>query len=424
MKIKPQIIIVLFLILWIVFIIWGIAKTTHRLSNQKIPVKKPAELDKEERELPIVKAPSEKAPEQTKEKSPPESTAQQAPSISVRTFKAKRIDFSDLLPAMGTVKGKTEIELKFEINGVIQAIKFREGEKVKKGDLVAKLDPRDAQLKLIYAQNKLASAQAAYESSLKKLEIHQKLYQAGAIIKSKLEEMELETESAKYQLETVKTEAELAKNELEKTTLYSPMDGVMGPREAEEGEFITPQDKVASLLEINEVFVEVGIVERDINKIRLGQKAEVYVDAYPDKVFSGIINNIFPVVEGRSRTLTAKITVPNPDELLLPGMFCRAEIEIVNLKDALIIPSAALIEAGEKIVLIPVIPAQLIQIDKDGVKSGTVHLRNVSVGYITTDYAQIIEGIDEDDLVVLEVQGGELKDKAKVRIVEIEESIL
>jgi RND family efflux transporter MFP subunit len=424
MKIKPQIIIVLFLILWIVFIVWGITKTTFRLSKQETPAEEPAELDKEERELPIVKAPFEKAPEQTMEKPPLEPTAQETPSISVRTFKAKRIDFSDLLPAMGTVKGKTEIELKFEINGVIQAIKFREGEKVKKDELIASLDPRDAQLKLIYAQNKLASAQAAYESSLKKLEIHQKLYQAGAIIKSKLEEIELESESAKYQLETVKTEVELAKNELKKTTLYSPMDGVMGPREAEEGEFITPQDKIASLLEINEVFVEIGIVERDINKIRLGQKAEVYVDAYPDKVFSGIISNIFPVVEGRSRTLTAKITVPNPDELLLPGMFCRAEIEIANLKDALIIPSTALIKAGEKMILVPVIPAQSIQIDEDEIKSGTVHLRNVSVGYITSDYAQIIEGLDEDDLAVLEVQGGELKDKAKVRIVEIEESIL
>ncbi len=321
---------------------------------------------------------------------------------------------------MGTVKGETEIELRFEIDGVIKSINFVEGEKVKKGDVIACLEPLDAQLRMEYARNKLASAKAAYESSLKKLEVHQKLYEAGAIIKSKLEEVELECESAKFELQTIKSEEKLAQNQLEKTNLYAPIDGVMGPREAEEGEFVTPQDKVGSLLEISNVLVEVGIVERDINKVKLGQKAKVYVDAYPNIAFEGIVDKIFPVVEGKSRTLTAKIKIDNPRGLLLPGMFSRAEISIIELKDAFIVPSISLVTAGKGTILVPVIPAQTIQMDEEKIQTGVVQLRRVNVGYITSDYAQITEGINENDLVVLEAQG-ELKNNARVRISSIEE---
>lgn len=405
MKIKkPQTIIIIFLLLWIIFIGWGIVKTTFQLSKQKTLLKEPTSQKPE-----TYGRPAEETPQETK-----------VTPILVRTFKVKRTDFSDSLPVMGTVKGKTEVELRFEIEGIIKSINFREGEKIKKTDLVACLNPVDAQLKLEYAKNKLASAQAAYQSSLKKLEVHNKLYEAGAIIKSKLEEIELDCESAKFQLETIKTELELAKNELAKTNLYAPIDGVMGPRDAEEGEFVTSQDTVSSLLEIDDVLVEVGIVERDIEKIKLGQKAEIFVDAYPNIVFEGKVDNIFPVVEGKSRTLTTKIKVHNPEGILLPGMFSRAEISIIELKDALIIPSTGLILTKGKTTLSPVIPGQSFEMGKDEMETGTIQLRQVTIGYMTRDYVQITEGLDEGDLVVIEAQG-ELKDSMKVRISAIEE---
>jgi membrane fusion protein (multidrug efflux system) len=321
---------------------------------------------------------------------------------------------------MGTMKGKAEIGLKFEINGVIKQIYFKEGEKIKKGDQIASLDPTDAEIKLGYSKNRLNAAIAALNSAEKKLEIHRKLFEAGAIIKTKLEEIELETESARYQLETIKSEVLLAENEFKKVSLYATKDGVMGPKDAEEGEFVTPQDKLGSYFEINEVFVEVGIVERDIDKIKLGQKAKVYVDAYPNLIFEGKVENIFPVVEGKSRTLTTKIKVSNPESLLLPGMFSRTEIFICELKDALIIPSTALVQAGEGITLVPVIPAQSIEKIGEETETGIIKLVKVKLGYMTSDYAQVTEGLKAGDLVVIETQG-ELKDNLKAKIIGTEE---
>jgi len=411
---KTSLLIGAFLLFWLIFIGWGMLKTGLKLSQKKLPT--PAEVIKkaEDAVTAVQKAKTEEPPLE------PASVMTEARTIMVRTLKIKPVDFQDVLPVMGTIKGKTETQLRFEINGVIQKIHFREGEKVKKGSLLVSLDTKDAQLRLTYSKNKFNSTQSAYNSILKKLEVHKKLYDAGAIIKSKYEEVELECESARYQLETTKSETALVENELKKTALYANKDGVMGPREAEEGEFITTQDKVGSLLEIEEVLVEVGVVERDINKIKVGQKAKIYVDAYPNTPFEGTVERIVPVVEGRSRTLTVKINVPNPNGLLFPGMFSRAEIMIIQLKNALIIPANSLINAGAGVTLAPVIPMESLETTEDETKNGTVQFRRIKLGYMTSDYAEVTEGLKAGDLLVIESQG-ELKDNTKARILDIEE---
>ncbi|RKY31476.1 MAG: hypothetical protein DRP74_04765 [Candidatus Omnitrophota bacterium] len=405
---KTHIVFGAFLLFWIIFIGWGMVKTTLKLFKDKNVV---SETKKEE---PLGKEAGDKPAMLTEVPKP------QIPLVMVRVYQATSTDFRDILPVMGTVKGKTEVELRFEINGVIEKINFREGEKIKKGDLIANLDPKEARLKVTYAQNKLNSAQANYNSLRKKLEIHQRLFEAGAIIKSKLEEVELECDSAKFQVETARSEKELAENELQKTCLYASKDGIMGPRDAEEGEFVTPQDKIGSLFEINEVLVEVGVVERDINKIKVGQKAKVYVDAYPNIAFDGTVDNIYPVVEGKSRTLTTKIKVLNPEGLLLPGMFSRAEIFVVELQDALIIPTISLIPAGQNLNFVPAVIKKSIERDENGEpQTGTIKLKPLELGYVTSDYAQVTEGLEEDDLIVVEAQG-EIQDLTKVKIIEVE----
>ncbi len=445
-------IIALFVLFWLGLIAWSMFKTTNKLTSKKpIIVETPSPLQKESKAAKTEPAKKEEtpAPKPTKEKIPPPSraildqlkqrlgltsdkkekptlapvestTPSESSPILVRTFIVAAKDFHDQLPVMGTIKAKAEIPLKFEINGVIKKIYFRESEKIKKGEIIMELDPKDMQYKLNYTKNKFNATQAAYNSSQKKVEVYQKLYEAGAIIKSKLEEVQLDCESARYQVETARSEMELAENEFHKVALYAGKDGIMGKREAEEGEFVTPQDKAASFYVISEVNVEVGIVERDIDKIKLGEKAKVYVDAYPSTAFEGIVDSIYPTVEGKSRTLTAKIKVNNSEGMLMPGMFSRAEILIIELKNAFIVPTTCIINAGRDINLIPIIPPQTIKKTEEETEVGIVQLRQVKVGYATSDYAQVEQGLDAGDLVVLEAQG-ELKDKSKVKIIGKEE---
>jgi RND family efflux transporter MFP subunit len=413
--------------LWIIFLIayfgmkWYQGTKTKPGEMSAAVTGQPAEKKGLSLPFPFPGKKNAEAPQTTgsQAKAPVPSVPEEPILPQVRTLKLKALDFKDILPVMGTIKGVTEIPLKFEINGVVQKINFREGEKIKQGDQIASIDSRDVELKVSYAKAKFNAAQAAYNSVQKQLEIHRKLYEAGAIIKTKMEQIELEVESARYQLETARSEEELASNELRKTFLYAAKDGVMGVRDAEEGEFVTPQDKVATIYEIADVYVEVGVVERDIEKIKLGQKATVFVDAYPSIAFQGAVAYIFPVVEGKSRTLTVKIKVPNPNGLLLPGMFARAEMNIVELPGALMIPASALINSNG-ISLLSVIPARTIKATAQDEQTGVAQVVKVKTGYLTSDYAQILEGAAENDLVILEVQG-ELKENAAVKIVGTEE---
>ncbi len=342
--------------------------------------------------------------------------AEEAVPVAVRTFKASRIEFTDLLPSLGTVRGISEVELKFETNGIVKTIQFREGDVVSQGQVLATLEERDAQLRLEYAESKLKAAQAQRDLAAKRLSINEQLHQIGAIIRAKLEESELEVDQAEAQMETAQKEVELAEAELGKVTLKAPIDGVMGTKEVDEGEFYTSQSPpmiVATLMDVSSVYVELGIIEKDIERIRMGQRVKVTVDSIPNAAFEGTIDNLAPLIEGKSRTLTAKVKVENPQGQLLPGMFARAEIAVYEKPEALVVPTSALKDT-----------------DGDGkfesvfvLEGDAAKLKPITLGYLTTDYAEVTDGLKDEEAVVTEARGP-LKDGSKVTLLEEEESAI
>jgi len=300
--------------------------------------------------------------------------------VPVNVFRVARSTFQDTLSAMGTIKGGSEIELRFQVAGMIQSFNFREGDKVKKGETIARLDQSDALLKLKQAQIEL--------------EEYEKLYAIGAIVRSKLEQARLA--------------ARLASSEFEKTFLRAPKDGIIGDKNAEVGEFITPNVKVATLVNLENVVAELGIIEKEIDRVFLGQNVTVNVDTYPGIDFTGTVSNISPLIAGKSKTLTVKANLDNPGGLLLPGMFARIKISVFEKDNALIIPSDSLDRStGEFRVFV---------VGDDNV----TYAQRVEVAYLSSDYAQIAEGVDEGELVVME-KPESLADGKKVRIIEVKE---
>jgi RND family efflux transporter MFP subunit len=332
--------------------------------------------------------------------------------VPVRTFKAAKIEFTDLLPTLGTVRGQTEVELKFEVSGTLQAINFREGDLAKEGQELAAVDDREAQLRVGYAESKQATAEAQLKLARKRLSVNEELFRIGAIIRPKLEESQIEVEQAETQVETAVKEAGLAEHELGRTTLEAPMDGVVGTRQVEPGEYVTPQNVIATLMDVNAVYVELGIIERDIERIRLGQRVKVSVDSLPNTTFEGKVDNLAPLIEGKSRTLTAKVKVENTQGQLLPGMFARAEIAVFEKPNALVIPTSALKDTdGDG-------KFESVFVAAAGDKAA---LKPITVGYLTTDYAEVSQGLDEGDQVITEARGN-LKEGSALTFLEQEEA--
>ncbi len=144
-----------------------------------------------------------------------------------------------------------------------------------------------------------------------------------------------------YEAEAARLEAKAHEAMLEKSNLYAPTAGMIGELKIEEGETITQNTLLGTHIMTEFVYAEFGVVERDVNKIALGQKARVFIDAFPDKTFEGVIESVSPVVGGTSRTATAQVRIENPERLLLPGMFARIRILLYSKKNTLVIPTAA-----------------------------------------------------------------------------------
>jgi len=333
--------------------------------------------------------------------------------VTVRTYRVARGDFIDMLSGMGTIKGDHEIELRFSVNGIVDAINFFEGDLVRKGDIIATIDQKDALLKLEYAKSKLKTQEVGRMAAKKKLEIHQTLYDDGIIIKAKLEEVRFEYESTKTQVATAQKEVEFALAELDKTYLYSPVNGVTGTRDVEVGEFVNSNVRIAGIYDTATVVAEMGIIEKDISRVALGQKARISVDTYPGVEFTGKIENVAPIIEGKSRTLTVKIRIKNdnPKGTLLPGMFTRIWVSVYEKKNTIKVPYSCLYDADND--------GEFDSVYAVG-EDNLAKLQPVKVGYISTDYVEIVDGLREGEQVVSESMA-DLKDGVKVDIIEIQE---
>ncbi len=333
-------------------------------------------------------------------------------TVPIKVFKVGRFNYEDTLNALGTIKGAVEFKLSFEVPGVVSSINYREGERYEEGALLISLRQDDVLLRLKRAQAEMNKAEADVGIAKQKYDDQQKLLEIGAIPKSTADNSKLEYDKSNYELEAARLEVKANEAMLEKSNLYAPSKGMIGELNIEEGEAVSPNTLLGTHIMTEYVYAEFGVVERDVNKIQLGQKARVFVDAYPDKTFEGVIENIAPIVAGKSRTSTVRVRLENPENLLLPGMFTRVRILLYSKKNTLAIPTDSIQgEPGQQFIYIA------------NPKENTVEKRAVTVGYTRPDYSQIDSGLSEGELVA--ASGLEqLEDKKKIKILETQEAEL
>jgi len=346
--------------------------------------------------------------------------------VPVKVFKVRRMDFKDTLPAIGNIKSFKEADLRFQAAGIIESMNFEEGEKIQEGDIIASIVQRDALLKLKYAEVELNKSK--------------KLLEIGAISPLKMEQAKLEYESAK--------------SDLDKTNIYAMFNGFMGAKTLDVGSYVNPgtNDKVGTFIVMDKVYAEFSIIEKDMPNVVLGQKVDVFAESYPNRSFSGTVDRISPIIEGRSRTMTIKVELDNKDGILKPGLFVRALIYTYDKKDAIVIPTSAMKKKDADIFVYVVnkeepkkevieekpkekrrgffgftagkkkeAPRKEPAVKEKEAQFGTVEVRKIRMGHATPDLMEVDEGVKEEELVIVEVQE-DFKDKARVEISEVQET--
>ena len=246
-------------------------------------------------------------------------------SFSVTSVEVKKEKVVTGLQYSGTIEASQTIPLSFATTGTVEKVMVEAGDKVAKGQLLATLDPTDANSMYQMTLAKYNQAKDAYDRL-------KTVYEKGSLPEIKWVEMQTNLEQAKSSLE-------ISKNNLDKCNMYAPVSAIVGRRNIEPGmSSLSIGSSPFELVEIKQVFVKISIPENEVAKIYKGMKAGFVVSALNDKEFEGEINNISPVADIISRTYEAKIKVSNPELELKPGMVCDVKMEQFNEKEMVLIP--------------------------------------------------------------------------------------
>ncbi len=297
-------------------------------------------------------------------------------TIYVKTISVGNGDATTAENYIGVVEEDVSASVSFPVNGNVQRITIEEGQEVKKGALLAELDADNLQSTYDAAKAMLDQA----EDGMARL---QKLYDRNSIPEIKYIEMQTNLEKARA------AEA-IAKTNLKNSRLTAPFDGVVGDVLAEVGENVLPNQAVLTLMQIGVVKVKVTVPEKEINTFEAGQQVTVNVSAVGDKTYSGEVSKKGVVADRISHSYPVRITVENPDNVLLPGMI------------------ANVCRQSERSQSVLVVPNQCVMTDGNGqhfvwkVVDGKAQKQTVTIGQQKTNGVAITEGLNAGDNVVTE----------------------
>ena len=289
----------------------------------------------------------------------------------------------------GDVRARWETALGFRVPGKIVARLVEVGQQVKKGQVLARLDPEDQKLTAEAAKQQLLAARSDYQQARADLVRYKDLVDKGFISAAEFDRRKTTYQTAAARLEQATAQLELNRNQTEYTTLRADHDGVVTAVQAEVGQVVTSGQAVVKVARLDEKEVAVNVPENRLGELRAAKDADVSLWASPGKVYKGRVREISPSAENVTRTYTVKVTVLDPDPSVQLGMTANVRLTGGARGEVARLPLTALFQKGAE--------AAVWLIDP---KTQQVALTPVAVGRYTQDYVTIVAGLKEGDLVV------------------------
>ncbi len=237
---------------------------------------------------------------------------EEAEKIRVRTAGYKKTDYEFTLNFSGEVKAWKMVNMSFNVGGKIDRFYFDEGQKVKKGDLLAELEQDDYRA----LRNQ---SHAQWEKAKRDYERNRRLWEEGSLREQLVQDAHTAFKAARAALDA----AEL---NLKHCLLYAPFSGHVAFRFGEEKEMAAGGQTVFTLMDLSRVIIEMGVPEKSIAKIKKGQKANIRLEAIPERVFPGEVTQVAVSSLPNIRLFKVEITVQNPDMIIKPGMTALSTI--------------------------------------------------------------------------------------------------
>ena len=302
----------------------------------------------------------------------------------------------------GVVRGRYELNLAFQTGGKILSRAVEEGTFVHAGEILMEIDSKDAVQQLNAGNAQVESARANLNLAKSNFERYSQLFSENAISAAMLDQYKTNYENALANYNAAVAQANQISNNLSYTKLIANSDGVISKINVEVGQVVSAGQTVLTLVQTDELEVEINVPENKLSEIEIGKIAEVSFWANEDKIL-GSVREISPVADSAARTYKVRISIPNPRDAIYLGMTASAEFNFKNL-NGYILPLSAIYQTGNQ--------AQVwIVTDENKTVLKNVKVENFSGNEV------IVRGISPNDKVV--VAGvHKLREGQEVRILE------
>lgn len=380
-------------------------------------------------------------------------TASPTPSIvQVSTAAAVTRQLPQYFEGTGSLAANQQTDVAPEAAGKVAAVGVDIGSSVRRGQMLVRLEDADFKDRVQQAQAQLdqakatlrqneakiglkpgqkfnpenvpevAAARAALDLAEKNLRRYEKLVESGDVSRAAYDQQKSQRDQLAEQrqalvhqaqqnyaavansqaaVDMAQTQVSLAKRNLTYTVVTAPMAGYVAERPADIGEYISPQQKVATIVSLNPLRVRIDVPEQAIPQIHVGESVSVAVAAYPERTFAGRVARVSPSVTTASRTLTVEADVENPNAELKPGQFATIRILLPKSAPALLVPQRSLRTiSGATYVFV--------------IKNGFAQQRLVQTGQTEGDLVELKSGITADEVVATS-NVDQLSDGAAVR---------
>lgn len=323
-----------------------------------------------------------------------EDTKEEA-SIPVEVASAIQGPIEAAYRGTATLEAEDEATVNAKTGGVIEAILVEEGQRVKAGQALARLETD--RLRLEVARSKASLDQL--EQDFKR---NASVYQRNLVSREAYER-------SKFDLDGARAAYDLARLALDESEIKAPFAGVVSLRYVKVGNMVQAGSPAFRVTKMDSLQAQIYVPERDIYKLAAGQSTTLTVDAWPQKTFKGSILRVNPVVDASTGTVKVTVAMAPEQPELKPGMFGRMEILYDRRENALLIPKdAVLTEDAQQSVFV--------------VTEGRAHRRNIKVGYSDAEHYEVIDGLKAGDQLVVTGQAS-LKDDSKIEIVNAPEAV-
>jgi len=308
----------------------------------------------------------------------------------VEVKEIERHTLSASLLSSGSIASRNEVRVIAQTEGKINMINVEEGNVVREGQVIVQLD--DSVPRAQYRE-----AEASFREAKRNLDRAEQLYERNLI-------SEQEYQNIVTQAQIAESRYEYRRALFQYTTIYAPISGVITFRGVDRGDIASQREHLLTITNMDELVIRVSVSELEAPYLQPGDEVTVQVDAYMDSRFRGRIRRIFPAADPTTRLIPVEVELIDKNSRLFPGLFARVEFQTQQKPNVLVVPVNAVMTSpqGERYVYT--------------VNDDTAYYRKVVVGMRTEEYFEVLEGLSENEKVV--VRGAtSLRDRIPVQLI-------